>query len=127
MILHNITIKNRNGEQIPLSGLVKVSSGTGLKSIVSGKDSEYFPVLLDINPKEFKNVSGKLKEISTGHKSFDLSFGGSILSNREMINELLLIIGVSLLLLYFILAAQFESFLLPSITDFRMPFNSDFV
>lgn len=122
-IIQNITIKNRNGEQIPLSGLVKVSSGIGLKSIVSGKDSEYFPVLLDINPKEFKNVSGKLKEISTAHKSFDLSFGGSILSNREMINELLLIIGVSLLLLYFILAAQFESFLLPIIVLLEVPID----
>ena len=122
-ITQNITIKNRNGERIPLSGLVKVSSGTGLKSIVSGKDSEYFPVLLDINPKEFKNVSGKLKEISTGHKSFDLSFGGSILSNREMINELLLIIGVSLLLLYFILAAQFESFVLPIIVLLEVPID----
>ncbi len=122
-ITQNITIKNRNGEQIPLSGLVKVSSGTGLKSIVSGKDSEYFPVLLDINPKEFKNVTGKLKEISTTHKSLDLSFGGSILSNREMLNELLLIIGVSLLLLYFILAAQFESFLLPIIVLLEVPID----
>ena len=122
-ITQNIIIKNRNGEQIPLSGLVKVSSGTGLKSIVSGKDSEYFPVLLDINPGEFKSVTGKLKEISTAHKSFDLSFGGSILSNREMINELLLIIGVSLLLLYFILAAQFESFLLPIIVLLEVPID----
>ncbi len=122
-ITQNITIKNRNGEQIPLSGLVKISSGTGLKSIVSGKESEYFPVLLDINPKEFKTVTGKLKEIASAHKSFDLSFGGSILSNKKMINELLLIIGVSLLLLYFILAAQFESFVLPIIVLLEVPID----
>lgn len=122
-ITQNITIKNRNGEQIPLSGLVKISSGTGLKSIVSGKESEYFPVLLDINPKEFKTVTGKLKKIASTHKSFDLSFGGSILSNKEMINELLLIIGVSLLLLYFILAAQFESFILPIIVLLEVPID----
>jgi len=122
-ITQNITIKNKNGEQIPLSGLVKVSSGTGLKSIVAGKEGEYFPVMLDIDTDEFKKTTGELKEISTGHKSFDLSFGGSILSNHEMINELFLIIGVSLLLLYFILAAQFESFLLPIIVLLEVPID----
>ncbi|VAW15079.1 hypothetical protein MNBD_BACTEROID01-868 [hydrothermal vent metagenome] len=122
-ITQNITIKNKNGEQIPLSGLVKVSSGIGLKSIIAGKEGEYFPVMLDINPNEFKKATVELKEILTGHKSFDLSFGGSILSNRKMINELFLIIGVSLLLLYFILAAQFESFLLPIIVLLEVPID----
>jgi multidrug efflux pump subunit AcrB len=38
-----------------------------------------------------------------------------------MLKELLLIIGVSLLLLYFILAAQFESFVLPLIVLTEVP------
>ncbi len=122
-ITQNITIKNKNGKQIPLSGLVKVSSGTGLKSIVAGKDGEYFPVMLDISPREFKKVTAKVKEITAQYKSFDVAFGGSILSNRNMIYELLLIIGVSLLLLYFILAAQFESFILPVIVLLEVPID----
>ncbi len=122
-ITQNITIKNRNDEQIPLSGLVKVSSGTGLKSIVAGKESEYFPVMIDISPRQFRKVTGEIKEVVARNKSFDVSFGGSILSNRDMIYELLLIIGVSLLLLYFILAAQFESFILPVIVLLEVPID----
>ncbi len=122
-IIQNITIRNKNNEEIPLSGLVKVSSGTGLKSIVAGKDSEYFPVEFEINPKEFKKVSGKLKIIAASHDSFDLSFNGSVLSNRAMLKELFVIIGVSLLLLYFILAAQFESFILPVIVLLEVPID----
>jgi multidrug efflux pump subunit AcrB len=122
-IIQNISIKNQNGEHIPLSGLVKVSSGTGLKSIVAGKESEYFPVEFEITPGNFKKVSDNVKQITGKHDSFDLSFGGSILSNRDMINELLLIIGVSLLLLYFILAAQFESFVLPVIVLLEVPID----
>ncbi len=122
-ITQNITIKNRNGEQIPLSGLVKVSSGTGLKSIVAGKESEYFPVMIDISPRQFRKVTGEIKEVVASHKSFDVGFGGSILSNRDMIYELLLIIEVSLLLLYFILAAQFESFILPVIVLLEVPID----
>ena len=122
-ITQNITIKNRNGEQIPLSGLVKVSSDTGLKSIVAGKESEYFPVMIDISLRQFRKVTGEIKEVVARHKSFDVRFGGSILSNRDMIYELLLIIGVSLLLLYFILAAQFESFILPVIVLLEVPID----
>ncbi|MBW6536253.1 MAG: efflux RND transporter permease subunit [Mariniphaga sp.] len=122
-IVQQVTVNNRNGEQIPLSGLVKVSSGTGLKTIVAGKEGEYFPVMLDVSPREFPGASMQMKEIAAKHEEFDVTFGGSILSNRAMLKELLLIIGVSLLLLYFILAAQFESFVLPLIVLTEVPVN----
>ncbi len=122
-IVQQVTVKNRNGEQIPLSGLVKVDSGTGLKTIVAGKEGEYFPVMLDVSAREFPGAAMQVKEIAANHKGFDVTFGGSILSNRAMLKELLLIIGVSLLLLYFILAAQFESFVLPLIVLTEVPVN----
>ena len=122
-IIQNIQVRNQNNEEIPLSGLVKVNSGSGLKSIVAGKENEYFPVEFEIYPGDFKTVSENIKTIAANHSSFDLSFGGSILSNRAMLKELLLIIGVSLLLLYFILAAQFESFVLPVIVLLEVPID----
>jgi multidrug efflux pump subunit AcrB len=122
-IVQQVTVKNRNEEQIPLSGLVKVDSGTGLKTIVAGKEGEYFPVMLDVSPREFPGAAMQVKEIAAKHEGFDVTFGGSILSNRAMLKELLLIIGVSLLLLYFILAAQFESFVLPLIVLTEVPVN----
>jgi multidrug efflux pump subunit AcrB len=122
-IVQQVTVNNRNGEQIPLSGLVKVDSGTGLKTIVAGKEGEYFPVMLDVSPQKFQNASMQVKEIAANHEGFDVTLGGSILSNRAMLKELLLIVGVSLLLLYFILAAQFESFVLPLIVLTEVPVN----
>jgi multidrug efflux pump subunit AcrB len=122
-IVQQVSVQNRNGEQIPLSGLVKVSSGTGLKTIVAGKEGEYFPVMLNIPVREFQNTVSRIKDIAGRHDGFDVTFGGSILSNRSMLRELLMIIGVSLLLLYFILAAQFESFVLPLIVLVEVPLN----
>ncbi len=122
-IVRQVTVKNRNGEQIPLSGLVTVGSGTGLKTIVAGKEGEYFPVMLDVSPQKFQSAAMQMKEVAAKHEGFDVTFGGSILSNRAMLNELLLIIGISLLLLYFILAAQFESFVLPLIVLTEVPLN----
>ncbi|MCG6189366.1 efflux RND transporter permease subunit [Maribellus maritimus] len=122
-IIQNITIQNANDEKIPLSGLVKVSSGAGLKAIVAGKDGEYFPVLLNIKDKEFKEVTATFKNMVNNDDRFNVSFGGEIIADKGMLKELLVIIGVSLLLLYFILAAQFESFVLPVIVLLEVPID----
>lgn len=122
-IIQNISIRNKNNERIPLSGLVKVSSGIDLKTIVAGQESEYFPVLLEIEPNDYKQSIQEVKNITDNNKNFDVTFSGSILSNRAMLTELLLIVGVSLLLLYFILAAQFESFVLPLIVLLEVPID----
>ncbi|MDD4425374.1 MAG: efflux RND transporter permease subunit, partial [Mariniphaga sp.] len=122
-IVREVTVKNRQGESIPLSGLVSVSNGSGLKTIVAGKDGEYFPVMLDVSPRELQNVTTRMKAIAANQEGFDVSFGGSVLSNRAMLKELLLIVSISLLLLYFILAAQFESFILPLIVLVEVPID----
>lgn len=122
-IIQNITIRNKNNERIPLSGLVKISSGSDLKTIVAGRESEYFPVLFEIEPNAYKKNAQEIKTIIRNNKNYDVTFGGSILSNRGMLLELLLIVGVSLMLLYFILAAQFESFVLPLIVLLEVPID----
>ncbi|MBN2635713.1 MAG: efflux RND transporter permease subunit [Prolixibacteraceae bacterium] len=122
-IVQNIRIQNKNVEKIPLSGLVRVSSGKGLKSIVAGKEGEYFPVLLNIKDKEFNHVTAEIKNMVSKDDRFDVSFSGEIISDKGMLKELLVIIAVSLLLLYFILAAQFESFVLPLIVLLEVPID----
>lgn len=122
-IVQNITILNANDEKIPLSGLVKVNPGSGLKAIVAGKDGEYFPVLLNIKDKEFNEATTEFKNMVSNDGRFDVSFGGEIIADKGMIKELIVIIGVSLLLLYFILAAQFESFVLPLIVLIEVPID----
>ena len=121
-IVQNITVQNKNWEQIPLSGLVKMSAGTGLKNIVAGRESEYFPVWLDIDADELEQTK-QIIEQEISEEKFDAAFGGSILSGQGMLRELLVIIGISLLLLYFILAAQFESFVLPLIVLLEVPID----
>jgi multidrug efflux pump subunit AcrB len=120
-IVQQVNVKNANSENIPLSGLVKVSSTHGLKSIVAGREGEYFPVMMTSSSGEFGQTVSRLKDISSENAGFDLQFAGSILSNRAMLSELIMIVGISLLLLYFILAAQFESFVLPLIVLFEVP------
>ncbi|HYQ56598.1 MAG TPA: efflux RND transporter permease subunit, partial [Draconibacterium sp.] len=121
-ILLNLTVLNSNGVKVPVSSLVKTSAGTDLKTIVAGKDGEYFPVSLNIDDSKFENATGKIKALVEDDR-MEVAFSGAILSNKGMINELIVIISISLLLLYFILAAQFESFVLPVIVLLEVPID----
>jgi multidrug efflux pump subunit AcrB len=80
-------------------------------------------VLFEIGPNAYKKTTQEIKTIIGNNQNYDVTIGGSILSNRGMLLELLLIVGVSLMLLYFILAAQFESFVLPLIVLLEVPID----
>jgi multidrug efflux pump subunit AcrB len=55
-----------------------------------------------------------------------VDFSGSFFSNEKMIGELTVILFVSILLMYFILCSQFESFLQPLIVLVEIPIDIAF-
>ena len=108
--------------QLPLSTFVSTTSTEGLKSIVAGKNGEYIPVAYqDIADPEL--LMSKTKEELSSSKLWDVNFSGSYFSNKKMINELMVILMISILLMYFILAAQFESFMQPLIVLIEIPID----
>jgi multidrug efflux pump subunit AcrB len=122
-IIKNSSIPNKNKQKIPLSGLIKISNTIGLKNIVAGKENEYFPLGFSIDNDDLEEVTQQVKETVSRHDAFNVYFKGALLSDRQMLKQLTLIIGLSLLLLYFILAAQFESFTLPFIVLLEVPID----
>src|SRR5690606_37070416 len=52
---------------------------------------------------------------------FRAEFSGSVLENKTLVYELAAVLSISLLLLYFILASQFESLSLPLIILLEVP------
>ena len=119
---------NPNASGIPLSAFVEVISGEDLKTITAGKNGEYIPFRFynvpDV-PKLIGDVRQSVKNVSKGEASanWDAAFSGSFFSNRKMLAELLIIFSVSLLLMYFILASQFESFIQPLIVLLEIPMS----
>ena len=57
---------------------------------------------------------------------WELGFSGSFFSNKKMLEELVVILFISILLMYFILAAQFESFVQPLIVLLEIPIDVAF-
>ena len=113
--LLSMTVKNSEGSDIPLSSVVKEGRERDLKSIISGAEGDFYPLNIKANDSEIPYIMDVIDKISASDEWFDVSYSGSFFSNREMINELIIILVVSFLLLFFILAAQFESLIQPLI------------
>ena len=103
------------GGRVPLEILLKETRNRDLKQIASGVDGEFYPLVLDVKGKEARHVMAVIKKVVRDDERFDVSFSGTYFSNREMIKELCAVLVISILLLFFILAAQFESLVQPFI------------
>ena len=110
---------------VPLRELVKVTSSEDLKSITAGRNGEYIPFSFY----DVKNADALMTDVKTVVREtgeWELGFSGSFFSNKKMLEELVVILFISILLMYFILAAQFESFVQPLIVLLEIPVDVAF-
>lgn len=130
------TLPDKEGKtnHIPLQALVRISPGEDLKSITAGKNGEFIPFsFYNVKkPQELianiRHVMGDQSPVTASASSslqakWDIDLSGSFFSNKKMLNELVVILFVAVLLMYFILAAQFESFLQPFIVLLELPID----
>lgn len=107
---------------VPLRELVQISPSEELKSITAGKTDEYIPITyfdIDKPDKLMKTAGEEVRKQGI----FDVAFSGRFFANEQMMHEMVIILAVSLLLMYFILASQFESFLQPLIVLSEIPID----
>lgn len=110
---------------IPLSNIVSVARDQDLKNITAGRDGEYVPIEFNgLADPEAKMAS--IRETINANDDWEIDFAGSIFSNRQMMKELVVILLISLMLMYFILCAQFGSFMQPLIVLLEIPIDTAF-
>ncbi len=123
-ILRDLKIVNRQGEEIPVNHLVKLVRKENYKTLFGGKDGEYVPVsfynVADIAPHA---LAKEVREQLQDKFDLNLSFSGQLFSSRLLLKELLIVMLIALALLYFILAAQFESLTQPLIVLLEVPMD----
>ena len=107
------TSVRKNGQEIPLSVLMIQSYESDLKSVISGAEGNYYPVDMELDGRDVRKAMAGVRDIVGDDGRFDAGFSGSWFSNRQMINELLAVLAIALVLLYLILASQFESLVQP--------------
>ena len=122
-IIANSFVINADRDEIPVSELVTVKRIHGYKTIKGGMQSEYVPVEMNLSSRNVNKITSDIKSFITANPDLDVKFSGSLIAGKETFRELAIVLVIALLLLFFILAAQFESLVLPGIVLLEIPID----
>lgn len=107
---------------IPISNLTYIGNEADYKTIIGRKEGAVVPIAInnyDIANKELIQYATLLAK----SMDMDITAHGDIISGNETIYDMALIILIAVLMLYFIMAAQFESLKMPLIVLAEIPID----
>jgi len=115
-------VTNTKSIPIPLAAVVTLKDRSGFSMIEGGRQGAYFSITMN-NVTNVPRVKDSLSKWIRNEAGWQVEFTGNYFSRKRLLKEMLLVLTVSVLLLYFILAAQFESFLQPVIILIELPIS----
>ena len=122
--LENIMIRNNLNQMVPISTLVSLKKVFGPQDI--SRYNLYNSIRVNVNAagnastgKVISVIDEILKEELP--KGYSYEYSGLALQERNSGSQMIIIFGLSILFIYFFLAAQYESYLLPLAVLFSLP------
>lgn len=107
----------------PLADMVTLRESHDFSYIPADKSGEYLPLAYDA-PADPERLTHQIRHAVDRDGSWDVAFTGALFANRRMMQEMVWILAVALVLTYFILCAQFESFVQPLIVLLEIPLDT---
>jgi len=124
-IIKQTTIINRNNQEIPLRVLLQVQPLKAYKYIHGDLSSEFLFFRFD-KTNHPVSLMQKISEKVKKFPAYSVRFSGRYFEQISRNKELLAVILIALLLLYFIMLAQFENFWQPFIILLEIPIDIGF-
>ncbi|HQK36266.1 MAG TPA: efflux RND transporter permease subunit [Bacteroidales bacterium] len=124
--LKNIMISTLSGKIVPLSSLAEVTQEKGLTEIRRESQQRIVKVVASVNNvslSEAANHARKIIRQTDIPENISVEVGGQVSEQKESFNNLWLIFVLGILMVYMIMAAQFESVKDPFIIFFAIPFG----
>jgi multidrug efflux pump subunit AcrB len=114
------TVKNLAGNEYPLKYFISLSTEQTFKNIESGLQGKYIPIGIQ-RVKNISQMEKNIQKLMEKYPELDYNLSGSVYQNRKMFSSLILILFISIVLMYLIMTAQFESFIQPLILLTEIP------
>jgi multidrug efflux pump subunit AcrB len=122
-VLRHVKVHTEKKGSIPVGQLVTIQRVAGYKILKGGKEGGYASLKFDIPDNQLKNMQLIVDRVLKKYPDIQAHYTGALFINRTLFKELVVVLVVALLLLYFILASQFESVLQPLIVFIEIPID----
>lgn len=124
--LNNLHVTNLKGEQIPLDAFAEVKQGLGPQQIQRKSQQRIVKVMANLKEislgRAANKVQAEIEQVDIP-ADVDVKVAGQLTEQGESFSDLYLILTIGVLLVYMVMAAQFESFKDPFIIMFAIPFT----
>lgn len=128
-IIDELIVANRLGNLIPLKEVAQIKETQGIKTVRHVDGRRFIYVSAEVDNKYITSsvanhlISQKFKDISQQYPGYTLVFGGEAEESAKSIRSLLIAFLLAILMIYVILAAQFNSLIQPLVVMFSIPFS----
>jgi len=123
--LDNVSIRTPDGNAVPISSLITTNRGRGPTEIqrINGQRVTYISATLTSDAVLGEVVDRARQELSTLPlpEGFSITFGGQYREQQKAQTDFMIAIIMALVLIYMVMAGQFERFLDPLIVMFSVP------
>lgn len=124
-IIRSSFVSNNDQLDIPVSALTRMEKKLDYKSIIGRKEGVVVPLNVYHVGDSTEQIIQTIKT-EAGNRNLNTTFDGQYFSGQETLWEMVVVVIVAILMLYFILAAQFESLTLPIILLVEIPLDVAF-
>lgn len=119
--LERVTVTGMRNQEYALSNFVNIDFTTTEKNITADRTGVYQSMEWEeLSAEEINRLMEELPKVASS-KGLTVDFGGTYFDDQENLRQMTFILMISVALLYFILAAQFESLIQPLIVIFTLP------
>jgi HAE1 family hydrophobic/amphiphilic exporter-1 len=120
----DLTLRTLGGEQVALRNLVETTAGEGPVTIERKDQQRQVTVTANVAERDLGSVAVDIQsrlDTIARPVGYDLIIAGNYEEQRKSFNELIISLTLALLLVYMVLASQYESFVDPLVVMLSVP------
>ncbi len=124
--LNNLTVTSPTGVSVPLTEVASVEMGESALSIRRENQQKYIELTGEIKGLDGAAQREQVQQVLDNYvfpEGYTYEFGGLMEMMQDTFSDLFTCIVVAILLVYMVMASQFESFVYPFIIMFSMPMS----
>lgn len=124
--LNSIMLTTLTGQQIPIATIASIGRGVGPLEISRESQQRVVYLMSDLKDISLGDATSQVNKTLANMqvpKSVDISIGGQVTEQKESFSRLIIMFIVGVLLVYMIMASQFESLKDPLIILFTVPLS----